>query len=558
MQVMLSAKRRTLSLILVVGLITGGFIAWRFARASSAEAPHLERFLPAGTIGFVQVRNLRAQTLQIADSEAWQELLRQNPTAGPLFLMGANHSGILDASYAVAWLGMEMRDGLQVPKGVLLVEFSSSHSRRTFEHRLWEHWKSASEPTKEAYDDFVIQSWSTPRGSLANIQSGNLVIISNSVKALKEVLDVRKGRAPSLASDARLIHARNSSGRNKDMFGFINGLSLKKLEESLPAGQESRSLHQLILGLGDHSFHYGSMISAFAEGRVTEFFTLYTPEGGTGLLRSFLNNPPTQELLLNLVPQDALEVFDASIANLPDTLDELKELINALPGHGGQPAVFGRFARLASEAGIDWQSLVRHAPGSEFCLARLTSRKGPLPVILINLLEEKSLVDAVAALERRHQLQVSTQLYQQVPMTSVSVEQPHTFWYAFLKGNLVLSPEAEGIEQVIDSTINGRTLSGSGEYAAARSRLVNKPLMIHYSSNRDYLNRLAVFLTRRGKDFKVSSPTLSLRPSFGAGYAKSDGFYYESRSPLGTFPKMLMGVTSYLVPEEVEPAHPHP
>jgi hypothetical protein len=43
-----------------------------------------------------------------------------------------------------------------------------------------------------------------------------------------------------------------------------------------------------------------------------------------------------------------------------------------------------------------------------------------------------------------------------------------------------------------------------------------------------------------------------LRPSFAFGVSQAAGFYVESRTPLGTFPRLLTAVTSKLGSEKKE------
>src|SRR5215212_10168141 len=87
-------------------VLAGVAAAVELARPTKAENPRLERLLPADTVGFVEVNDLRAQALKVIESEAWREFSKENASASSLFMIGANHTGTLDASYAVALLGV--------------------------------------------------------------------------------------------------------------------------------------------------------------------------------------------------------------------------------------------------------------------------------------------------------------------------------------------------------------------------------------------------------------------------------------------------------------------
>ena len=109
----------------VIGIVLGAlalvFGAIMLAKPSTAEAPRLEQNLPADTVGFVQVSNLRAQALNIIESEAWRAFSRENQSASSLFMIAVNHTGALDATYALALLGTETGADGKLRPGFVLV-----------------------------------------------------------------------------------------------------------------------------------------------------------------------------------------------------------------------------------------------------------------------------------------------------------------------------------------------------------------------------------------------------------------------------------------------------
>src|SRR5215213_6008079 len=130
-------KSKTFIIVAVALLAIVGVAAARFARPTKAENPRLERLLPADTVGFVEVNDLRAQALKIIESEAWREFSKENSAASSLFMIGANHAGALDASYAIALLGVyPTEDGKPEPQFVVVGQFDGWESRRQFEYRV--------------------------------------------------------------------------------------------------------------------------------------------------------------------------------------------------------------------------------------------------------------------------------------------------------------------------------------------------------------------------------------------------------------------------------------
>lgn len=53
-------------------------------------------------------------------------------------------------------------------------------------------------------------------------------------------------------------------------------------------------------------------------------------------------------------------------------------------------------------------------------------------------------------------------------------------------------------------------------------------------------------LNSSGEDFKTESRNASLRPSFAYGVTRADGFFIESRTPLGMFPRLLTAAATKL------------
>jgi hypothetical protein len=64
-------------------------------------------------------------------------------------------------------------------------------------------------------------------------------------------------------------------------------------------------------------------------------------------------------------------------------------------------------------------------------------------------------------------------------------------------------------------------------------------------------------VSRHNQEFKLVEQDSLLQPSIAFGCAQSDGFHVESHSPLGTFPRLLMLVTSRIVEEIKDETPPH-
>ena len=128
----------------------------------------------------------------------------------------------------------------------------------------------------------------------------------------------------------------------------------------------------------------------------------------------------------------------------------------------------------------------------------------------------------------------------------ISGEKERGLEYAFVNGNFVGSSRPENVERVIETAQGGRSLKESAAYQSAAAQLRGPAQFVYFNTNADYLNRLGRTLQGGEQTFKTEGQTAALRPSFAFGVTREDGFYVESRTPLGTFPRLLTAITSKL------------
>ena len=135
-------------------------------------------------------------------------------------------------------------------------------------------------------------------------------------------------------------------------------------------------------------------------------------------------------------------------------------------------------------------------------------------------------------------------------MRRIAGEKGRGLEYAFVGGNFVASGRPEAVERVIDTAQGGRSLKDSAAYREAAAQLQGPAQFVYFNSNADYLNRLGRTLQGGEQTFKTEGQTANLRPGFAFGVTREDGFYVESRTPLGTFPRLLTAITSRLGSEK--------
>jgi hypothetical protein len=555
-------KSKSFILFAAAALVLAGVAAAQLAQPTKAVNPRLERLLPADTVGFVEVTDLRAQALKIIESEAWREFSKENSSASSLFMIGANHAGILDASYAMALLGVGSGEsGKPEPQFVIVAQFSDWEARRTFEYRVLRFVRDGMskgvEIKMEELGDarvHTVKRLGVHRFTYA--QSGDLLVVSNNDAAVRRVLDVRAGKTPSLETNEKFKRARSGSGAVDGMFGFLDGAALTRIIDSAPAGPEASekvaAFRQLFHGVGGASVQSASFTSTFEDGRVAERFQLFAPNR-EGVLATVAANPPTQGSLLALVPEDAVQAFDASVASAPQTFDQMLALASQLTSRPGGKGPADALAEFTEKTGVDFRAEIVGAVGTEFCAAQLTTRsseEGASGVLLLNLKDEQSFAQTLAKFAERNKREMTEREYKGVTVRRIAGEKEHGLEYAFVGGNLVASGKPEAVNRVIDTAQGGRSLKQSAAYQSAAAQLTSPPQFIYFNSNADYLNTLGRTLSGGEQEFKTEGQRASIRPSFAFGLTREDGFYVESRTPLGTFPRMLTAVSSRLGREE--------
>jgi hypothetical protein len=538
-------------------VLVGVAAAVEFARPTKAENPRLERLLPADTIGFVEVNDLRAQALKVIESEAWREFSKENSAASSLFMIGANHAGALDASYAIALLGVEpAEDGRPEPQFAIVAQFDGWDSRRQFENRVLrfvtEGQKNGVETKTEEYEKAKLNVVTKQgRRGFVYAYANELLVFSNASGAVKRVLDVRAGKQPSLETSETFKRARAASPGVDGMFGFLDGAALTRIVDGAQvagADEKLAAFRQLFHGLGAASVQSASFTSTFEDGRVVERFGVVAPDR-EGVLATVASNPPTEGKLLALVPETAVQAFDASVANAPQTFDQMFALASQLSNQAGKKGPEEGLAEFTEKTGVDLRAEIVGAVGTEVCAAQLspgTPEERPAGVVLVNLRDEGAFAGALAKFAERHRRETTEREYKGVKVRRIAGEKGGGLEYAFVGGNFVGSSRPEAVERVIDTAQGGRSLKDTAAYAQAAAQLRGPAQFVYFNTNADYLNRLGRSLSGGEQTFKTEGQRANIRPSFAFGVTRADGFYVESRTPLGTFPRLLAAISSKL------------
>jgi hypothetical protein len=410
-------------------------------------------------------------------------------------------------------------------------------------------YKTGVRVAEEEYGDVTINVvTSGEREGLAYARKDQMLYLSNSVGAIKKVLDVRGGKAKSLETSENFAPARARASVNDGMFGYLDGAALTRLIESGPSSEGNAGVaafRQLFHGTGASSVQSVAFTSAFDGGRVVERFAVNT-SGREGVLGTIATNAPTSQALLALVPEDALQAFDASIAGAPQTFDQLLTLVSQVAPQSGKKSPQDLFAEVSSQTGIDLRNDLIGQLGAEVCAAQLPNGEGRGGVIILNVKDEQAFARTLEKFAEHKKSAVSSREYKGVLVRQIAGEQGRGLEYAFVGGNLVASSEGRMVERVIDTAQGGPSLAGSAAFREAGSGVNGSPQFVYFNTNADYVERLGHTLKSGDYEFKSSGRTASLKPSYAFGVSRPEGLFVESRTPLGTFPRLLAALTSKL------------
>ncbi|HYE13518.1 MAG TPA: DUF3352 domain-containing protein [Pyrinomonadaceae bacterium] len=371
--------------------------------------------------------------------------------------------------------------------------------------------------------------------------------LSNSADALKKVLDVRVGKAKSLETSETFARARSRSSADDGMFGYLDGAALTRLIESGPSSEENAGVaafRQLFHGAGASSVQAASFTSAFEGGRVVERFAVNTT-GKEGVLGTIATNPPTSQALLALVPEDALQAFDASIAGAPQAFDQFLTLVSQVAVQAGKKNPQDIFTEVSNKTGLDLRNDLIGQLGAEVCVAQLRNGDDLGGIFILNVKDEQAFARTLEKFAGHKKRAVTSREYKGVVIRNIAGEEGRGLEYAFVGGNLVASGEGRLVERVIDTAQGGPSLAQTAAFREAAAGVSN-PQFIYFNTNADYVERLGNVLKSGEQEFKSSGRAATLKPSFAFGVSKPEGLFVESRTPLGTFPRLLAAVTSKL------------
>ncbi len=527
------------SLMVTVGVI----LFWQLA--GRASGPHMERYLPAGTLAFVEVADLSDQALRLVETKAWRIFSETYPELATGFLMSANYSGLLRASGAAALIRLEVDGGHLLPLVAVLAESDDEQFARSL-HLFFSQRFEDGPSTVGQYHGVPLIVYGHHEGDpLYFARRDDLFVFSNRQEGLQGIIDVVAGTAASLADNPRVMEMRRRLGYADGFFGFVDGERLLEAIQALHRTHSTRrdpeaiAPDQLLRAYGLDSIAAMGGVSSFEGEGVAERLFLATPDGGAGIVRVMMSAPPLTDEILSIIPATANRVFVASLGDLLALYDEMYTATLQVMGSDGETKI----DRLLAELGVDIRNELLAAIGHQMAVIALPSMKRdhPRAALIVEVLDARQVKAAIERMARAHHFTVIETSVADQPVLILNGERSgHSAHCAFVGEFLVVSGSRSAIETIIEAHRSGETMMVSAAYQRALADHDAPPVLTFYATNEHLLERMARVLNEGGlSEPRPAREMEALFPTSWTGTVESDGLRIEGMSPMGTFPHLL-------------------
>ncbi|HEU4389618.1 MAG TPA: hypothetical protein VFV34_17570 [Blastocatellia bacterium] len=411
-----------LSLILLALIAAGYFYLRRPPR------DQMERYVPAGTLAYIEVDSLTDVMDGLTGTKAWRELAPALGMSSQLSQVGrvADYVGRLGVGpdeavlagrgqFAIALTGLDAETGANdegaylhfKPRFAIVIQ---THSKpETALHLVRE---SAGVAARYMYGDSVREEMQDYQGielrvfqrpgsdrQLIAAASGTLVVVANHESSIKACLDSIAGRAPSLAVDETLKTYRGQVDKDSVVFAFVTALGCEKLAGLGPAlfatrftndSERIQAVANLFGHLAKQAIHGLLYGAEFSGGGVTDrYLTVLSPGVATEVGEALKPSGQATPALLRLVP-NGVEDFTAlnidGIGDLPErTLKRVGPRLDFVAGLALREFVLG----VKKQLGLEPNESLGGALGSEMMVVRFNESE---PILMLMAVKDKSRV----------------------------------------------------------------------------------------------------------------------------------------------------------------------
>ncbi|HZF38129.1 MAG TPA: hypothetical protein VE715_04865, partial [Blastocatellia bacterium] len=367
-----SRKRLILALLIILSLAVG---VWIYARRPKPAI--MASYAPETALGYLEINNWPQLIDNLTSTKAWRELAPAygvpkeldyfgkigSLPLGPLGdwiarMTGRGEAAILARSqFALVITGLEVRGEQVKPRIALIAETHSDASslREVAEKRLPQFAERAfGRVVKESgeYAGVPFQIWSADDSEkrLLAAQIEGELILANDPEPLRECIDARLGRAPSMVNNFYLRNSRplvEPAGGESAMFGFVTGDGVTRLLRfwAFLVSGDMLSKAAVAGAMGDVFTDFSSRATdgiaygvSFENGAVVDRYTLLFKPDLADALKAAVKPASQSEpnanarRVLDIIPAEAGDVTLIGVENPIKALDGIEAAISARVG----------------------------------------------------------------------------------------------------------------------------------------------------------------------------------------------------------------------------------
>jgi len=564
-----SRKRLIIALLVILPLAIGG---WIYVRRPKPVV--IASYVPETALGYLEVNNWPALVDNLTSTKAWRELapaydvpeeLNYFGKLGRLnwmaWLFGGGETAMLARSqFALVITGIEVRGEQVKPRMALIIETRSDgdSAREVAEKRLSQLAGTVFgrfDKKNEEYAGVPFATWraADSEKQLLSAQIEGELILANHPDPLRDCIDTRLGRAPSMANN---FHLRNSrplvepGGGESAIFGFITGEGVTRLLRfwAYLISGDTLSKAALAGAMGDvftdfssratEGIAYGASFEG--DGVVDRYTLLFKPDLADALrsaVKPARQNEPNADArrVLDLIPAEARDVTLIGVENPVKALDGIEAVIASRVG-AAQSFLLHQFIIGARDIflGIKESDKTDGVIGDEIANFNLTGESKDR-VWLIAQRNEAFITTLIERVFTARGAKLSREKYKEREIIKSSEERRGA---AVIVGDFLALGKRERLKQLIDSHQRGRSFNHSPQLAAAN--LISRPATVEsFSSVKEesgeMLSTIARWMAREALHSK--SGALDRLPFASSATSINDrGVYVEARSPFGNFP----------------------
>jgi hypothetical protein len=563
-------KRVILAALIILPLAVG---IWIYARRPKPVV--LASYAPETALGYLEVNNWPQLMDNLTSTKAWREFAPVYGVPEKLDYIGkigawplsdwiARMTGkgelamLARSQFAVVITGLEVRGEQVKPRIALIIETHSDadYLREIAGKRLPQlaeraFGRSAKESGEYAGVPFEIWSSGDSEKRLLAAQIEGELIIANDPEPLRECIDTRLGRAPSMVNNFHLRNARplvEPAGGESAMFGFVTGEGVTRLLRfwAFLVSGDTLSKAAVAGAMGDVFTDFSSRATdgiaygaSIENGTVVDRYTLlFKPDLADALkaaVKPARQNEPNADSrrVMDMIPAEARDVTLIGVENPIKALDGIEAAIAARVG-AAQSFLLRQFIIRALDffLGIRENEKADGLIGDEIANFNMTGDAKDR-VWLISQRDE----DFVKTLiERVFTARSATLMREQYKGREIFRSSDARHGAAVIIGDFLALGERERLTQLIDAHQSGRSFTNSPALSA-EEKTRGAAAVKSFSSVKEETGEMLSAIARwAGRAPTRPSALDQLNLATSATTINDRGVYVESHSPFGNFP----------------------